>query len=116
MLRVGLLRKFEVVRVVSQFEISPSGNKEVGAADVAAHDVVDVLGGNSSKVRSAFVADPATGALVLRPDLGLKFEKALRREARVIAIRLYLKLLPLYLFNLRLKFRKARLNLARKVL
>ena len=55
---------------------------------------------SSKNARSAFVLDPATGALVLRPDLGLKFEKALRHQARLIALRLYLPLLPLYLIKL----------------
>ena len=81
--------------------ISARGDQELCGAQRAGHNVVPAPS-DCLKPGSAFVLDPATGALVLRPDLDLIFRKALRRQARMIALRLYLQLFPLYLRKLQL--------------
>lgn len=69
--------------------------------------------------RSLFVEDPATGALVVRPEYDLKIQKALRAEAKRIQQRLYLRYLRLqltkFLLQRRLLFLIAR-NKLRSVL
>jgi hypothetical protein len=61
------------------------------------------------KGASRFVFDPATGALVVDPNLDLKIRKALTRAARRIAFRQQLRLPVLY-------FRQLALEIAGKVL
>jgi hypothetical protein len=58
------------------------------------------------------VLDPASGALIVSPDLDLKIRKALRNEARRIAYRLYFAQAVLYPEFLWLKCKCALLNLA----
>lgn len=101
--------------VVSQFENSHR-DQVLSPAGTADHGVVGVIDRrDGAKTRSSFVTDPATGTLVLRPDLGLKLEKTLRREARHLAFRLYLQLLPLYFLQLQLKCRYSMLRVGRSV-
>ena len=77
----------------------------VRLASVTPENVVIVGAGDGRKRRSNFVVDPASGALVLTARAGLKFEKALRRQARLMAFRLYLKMARLYFLELRFKAR-----------
>lgn len=77
----------------------------VRLASVTPENVVIVGAGDGRKRRSNFVVDPASGALVLTARAGLKFEKALRRQARLMAFRLYLKVARLYFLELRFKAR-----------
>jgi len=60
---------------------------------------------NRRKDRSLFVLNPTTGALVVRPDLEHKVEKAIMREVQRIKLRLYFQLVRLYFLKLTLKTR-----------
>ena len=85
---------------------------EAAAPATAGEDIVAA----EIEHRPCFILDPATGALVLRPDLESVVEKALRRAARRLALRLYLSLVPLYFLKLRLECRSALLRLQRQAL
>ena len=66
--------------------------------------------------RSRFITNPATGALEIPPDLGAEIEQALRREARRIALRLYIQLPLLYFAKLCLDIAELRLKGKRRAL
>jgi hypothetical protein len=76
--------------------MSPDRNGQVQAAFVASKKVFGVCSArNSGQGRSLFEVDPTTGALVVRPEHRLKVEKALRREAKRIYLRLLFRRLRL---------------------
>lgn len=60
-----------------------------------------------------FGRDPATGALIVTPELGAKLERALAREIRLIKLRLYLRFTYLYLCKFWLQLLSAKLNVVR---
>jgi hypothetical protein len=60
----------------------------------------------SRQDRTRFTFDPATGALVVTPELDRKIRKALKRAARSIAFRLCLSYPRIYLNLSLLKVRK----------
>jgi hypothetical protein len=68
---------------------------------------------NGCKSGSGFAFDPASGALVVSPDLDLKIRKAILAEARSIQLRLYFSLLSLYFRKLTLQVRYTNLRIAR---
>src|ERR1039458_6011395 len=77
---------------------SPERNGEIKLAHVAPEKVL--IGSSPAyglKARSSFVFDPATGALIVDPDLDLKIRKAIMGEVRRIKYRLYFKFTRLYL-------------------
>ena len=61
--------------------------------------------------RSGFLLDPATGALVVSPNLDLKIRKALMREVRRMRYALYFLQARLYLEALWLKGSRAVLKI-----
>jgi hypothetical protein len=65
--------------------------------------------------RSLFQHDPATGALVVRPDLDLKIRKALMAEAKRIQHGLLLRYLRLQIAKFALQSRAALLILLSKL-
>lgn len=72
---------------------------------------IDLLGSFGGAQRnSAFVVDPATGALVVRPDLRPKVTKAIMAEVRRIKRRLIYRKLVLKTSLLFLKARYAAVN------
>src|SRR5438132_636450 len=61
-------------------------------ADPAAKNVdIANIARYGPKGRSAFMCDPATGTLIVRPEADIVIRKALRRAARRIALRLLLR-------------------------
>lgn len=89
-------------------------SREVGPARVARQNVNMVRAfPNGGERRSAFVTDPTTGALVLRPDLELKFERSMKRVVRRMKRDLYLHLAFLYFIKFRLKLEGVVLHLRR---
>jgi hypothetical protein len=65
---------------------------------------------NGGQRGSLFVFNPTSGTLEVRADLRLKVEQALRAEARRFQLRLYLRLAGLYISQLSLQARYARLR------
>jgi hypothetical protein len=65
------------------------------------------------KNRLRFVFDPATGALIVSPDLDLKIRKAIMGEARRLTYRLYFLQARLYPELLWLKCRRMTLQARR---
>jgi hypothetical protein len=87
---------------VPQFEkLKSKGNFVPCVTVVAAKEVGAIGSGDGPERRSAFVTDPTTGALVLRPDLEPKFERTLAAELRRLKLRIYLDLAFLYLAKFR---------------
>lgn len=73
---------------------------------------------NEVKSGFRFPRDPITGALVITPELDLKIKKAIRRDARLIALRLYLgsfglefRILSFEVRRVLLRMRRALLNM-----
>lgn len=81
----------------------PERDLVVGATRPTVHHIERTRTVNGVERRSSFVKDPATGALVLRPDLEVKFARAMRRYVRRLKLRLYLNLALLYLAKFRLQ-------------
>lgn len=68
---------------------------------------------NGSQNRSFTTIDPATGALIIDPAFDDKIRQALRRKARRIALRFYLRYLRFQIEYLALKARYASLRIRR---
>jgi len=77
------------------------------SACTAAKEIVLGIAGNRRQVRSRFVFDPATGALIVSPELDFKIRKSLRRAARRIARRARLRQLR---FEIKYSALKVRLS------
>src|SRR5260221_7531977 len=90
---------------------SPISNRIVRVASVAFKKILSAVSPNRPQQRERFTVDPATGALIISPELDLIICKTLRREARRIAFRLRLRQ-PLFEINyLALKVRYTSLRL-----
>lgn len=98
--------------VVSQFE--KSGHPDdlhIKPAGVAREEIVLRIRRKGRDGGSIFVADPTTGALVVRPDLVDELDRAFAREMRRVKFRLDLQLALLYLAKFRLQCRYAAVKL-----
>jgi len=81
------------------------------ATDGTLEQVECVRSGPTLHPRSGFLLDPATGALVVSPNLDRKIRKALMREVRRMRYALYLLKARLYLETLWLKGARAVLQM-----
>jgi hypothetical protein len=80
--------------------------------DIATKEIVPGITGNRHKIGTKFIFNPATGALELPADLGLKVIETLGSEARGCQFRAYLRLPGLYLCQLGFQARYAALRIA----
>jgi hypothetical protein len=83
------------------------------SANPALEDVVGGVAGNTAQGRPRPMLDPATGTRVISPERDRQIQKALRRAARHIAFRLFLRYPRLQFEYLALKLRYAVLRLRR---
>lgn len=85
-------------------------------ACLAAQPVDLVVAGDRIDAGPLGSVNPTAGALEISPERRLKIEKALRRAARQIALRLYCRLPYLYFLQFRLEILCAFLRMKRKTL
>ena len=80
------------------------------AADTTPEAVFPRASAKGLQRRSRFTFDPATGALIVTPDLDREIRKAIMRTVRRLKFRLYLRSARLQAIKLKLKIIRALLH------
>jgi hypothetical protein len=70
-------------------------NREIRTASVASKNILPISARNGRQRKSNFITNPATGALIVSPDLDLKIRNSLMAEAKRIQRGLFFRRLRL---------------------